>query len=148
MIQRGHGMTKNKFKIGWQKYEDVMEKQLSCTILTTVMQGMMSRNIDNEEYDEDEILEEMDLQSNGAPNIIPVSEELLKEVTMLSNFDCWMAHTNFDITPQVKEKLDNVPGIELLKICSRYRFFIGVGTMFDFSDVRKNIESTILPEGE
>jgi hypothetical protein len=148
MIQRGHGMKKNKFKIGWQKYEDVMEKQLSCPILTTVMQGMMSRNIDNEEYDEDEILEEMDLQSNGAPNIIPVSEELLKEVTMLSNFDCWMAHTNFDITPQVKEKLDNVPGIELLKICSRYRFFIGVGTMFDFSDVRKNIESTILPEGE
>ena len=141
-------MKKNKFKIGWQKYEDVMEKQLSCPILTTVMQGMMSRNIDNEEYDEDEILEEMDLQSNGAPNIIPVSEELLKEVTMLSNFDCWMAHTNFDITPQVKEKLDNVPGIELLKICSRYRFFIGVGTMFDFSDVRKNIESTILPEGE
>ena len=140
-------MKKNKFKIGWQKYEDVMEKQLSCPILTTVMQGMMSRNIDNEEYDEDEILEEMDLQSNGAPNIIPVSEELLKEVTMLSNFDCWMAHTNFDITPQVKEKLDNVPGIELLKICSRYRFFIGVGTMFDFSDVRKNIESTILPEG-
>ena len=148
MIQRGHGMKKNKFKIGLQKYEDVMEKQLSCPILTTVMQGMMSRNIDNEEYDEDEILEEMDLQSNGAPNIIPVSEELLKEVTMLSNFDCWMAHTNFDITPQVKEKLDNVPGIELLKICSRYRFFIGVGTMFDFSDVRKNIESTILPEGE
>ena len=141
-------MKKNKFKIGWQKYEDVMEKKLSCPILTTVMQGMMSRNIDNEEYDEDEIFEEMDLQSNGTPNIIPVSEELLKEVTMLSNFDCWMAHTNFDITPQVKEKLDNVPGIELLKICSRYRFFIGVGTMFDFSDVRKNIESTILPEGE
>jgi len=141
-------MKKNKFKIGWQKYEDVMEKQLSCPILTTVMQGMMSKNIDNEEYDEDETLEEMDLQSNGVPNIIPVSEELLKEVTMLSNFDCWMAHTNFDITPQVKEKLNNVPGVELLKICSRYRFFIGVGTMFDFSDVRKNIESTILPEGE
>jgi hypothetical protein len=141
-------MKKNKFKIGWQKYEDVMEKQLSCPILTTVMQGMVSRDIDNEEHDEDETLEQMDLQNNGVPNIIPVSEELLKEVTMLSNFDCWMAHTNFDITPQVKEKLNNVPGVELLKICSRYRFFIGVGTMFDFSDVRKNIESTILPEGE
>lgn len=141
-------MKKNKFKIGWQKYEDVMEKQLSCPILTTVMQGMMSKNIDNEEHDEDEMLEEMDLQSNVVPNIIPVSEELLKEVTMLANFDCWMAHTNFDITPQVKEKLNNVPGVELLKICSRYRFFIGVGTMFDFSDVRKNIESTILPGGE
>ena len=34
-------------------------------------------------------------------------------------------------------------GVELLKICSRYRFLVGVGRMFDFKDVRRKIESKI-----
>jgi len=33
-----------------------------------------------------------------------------------------------------------------LKICSRYRFFIGIGRMFDFKNVRKNIENILLKE--
>ena len=63
---------------------------------------------------------------------------------MLNNFECWMGHTNFDITPEIKNKLDTIKGVELLKICSRYRFFIGIGKMFEFSDVRKEIEDTFL----
>jgi hypothetical protein len=61
-------------------------------------------------------------------------------------FDCWMGHTNFDITPKIKEQLNKIQGVEVLKICSRYRFFIGVGKMFSFTDVRKNIEKDILPK--
>jgi hypothetical protein len=35
-----------------------------------------------------------------------------------------------------------------LNVTSRYRFFIGIGKMFNFSDVRKDIENTITSEGE
>ena len=138
----------SKLKIGWQKYEDVMEKQLSCPMLKTVMQNIMNQNMDLEDYEEMEEEELESVDTNQAASIIPMSEELLKEMTVLSNFDCWMAHTNFDITPMIKEKLNVVPGVEVLKICSRYRFFVGVGTMFNFRDVRKNIEDIILPKGD
>lgn len=141
---------KKSFKIGWQKYEDVMEKQLSCPILKTVMKNIVNQNagIDDTEKDYEDEIEQDDIDTNGHLGIIPMSEELLREVTILSNFDCWMGHTNFDITPTIKEKLNNVQGVEVLKICSRYRFFVGVGTMFNFRDVRKNIENVILPKGD
>ena len=142
-------MKKGKFKIGWQKYEDLMEKQLSSPILTTIMKNFAMQNLDLDDDTTDEDLDELvNNQDNRMPSIIPISEKLIEEMTLLSSFDCWMGHTNFDITPAIKEKLNTVPGVEVLKICSRYRFFIGVGTMFDFSDVRKTIEFSILPRGE
>ena len=75
----------------------------------------------------------------------PISEQLLEDMAMLTNFDCWMGHTNFDITKDIKEVLNEVQGIELMRVCSRYRFFIGVGKMFDFKTVRKDIEKAIIP---
>ena len=139
-------MKKVSLKIGWQKYEDIMEEQLSSPLITSIMQNMMIQNMQNEGAEDDEILEELDEHNHTVPQIVPISEQLLEEVTMLSNFDCWMGHTNFDITPKIKEQLNKIQGVEVLKICSRYRFFIGVGKMFSFADVRKNIEKDILPK--
>lgn len=142
-------MKKGKFKIGWQKYEDLMEKQLSSPILTSVIKNFAMQNLNLDEDMSDEDLDELlDRQEEKMPAIIPISEKLIEEMTILSSFDCWMGHTNFDITPTIKEKLNNIPGIEVLKICSRYRFFVGIGSMFDFSDVRKTIELNILPDGD
>lgn len=139
-------MKKGSLKIGWQKYEDIMEEQLSSPLIKSIVQNMMLQNMENIDEDDEESLDsELTSHSHYTPSIIPISEQLLEEVTMLSNFDCWMAHTNFDITPKIKEQLNKIQGIEVLKVCSRYRFFIGVGKMFNFSDVRKNIERDILP---
>lgn len=144
-------MKKGKFKIGWQKYEDLMEKQLSSPILNMVMQNIALQHLDMEDMEDDETEQGEEMyhrQSSKMPSIVPISEKLVEEMTLLSSFDCWMGHTNFDITPKIKEQLNTIPGIEVLKICSRYRFFIGVGTMFDFAEVRKAIEANILPKGD
>jgi hypothetical protein len=142
-----------KLKIGWQKYEDLIEKQLSSPILSNIMKTIAKNNAISQIEDEDEIEdieEEESIFNDNAgielnkPFILPVSQQLLEDVTMLSNYDCWIGHTNFDITPIIKEKLNRTPGIEVLKICSRYRFFIGIGNMFDFGDVRKTIEDELL----
>ena len=134
-----------KLKIGWQKYEDLIEKQLSSPMLSNIMRTIIQNNaiseIDDEEDDSDIEYEDISI---GKSLIFPVSQQLLEDVTMLSNYDCWIGHTNFDITPIVKDKLDKISGIEVLKICSRYRFFIGIGNMFDFTDVRKIIEGELL----
>lgn len=58
-------------------------------------------------------------------------------------WDCWMGYTNFDLTNKVSDKIKIIDGVEALKVMSRYTFCIGVGKMFQFSEVRKEIENAI-----
>ena len=59
-------------------------------------------------------------------------------------FDCWICHTNFPICKEEYKILnDKIPGIGAFKVISKYRFFIGVEKLFDFSDVRREIEDKI-----
>lgn len=144
---------KNKKKIGWQKYEDYIEKQLTSPMLTNILQNIAASALENVE-DDDEIDEDEDyLDQDDEKNLkvisplLPITNQLIDDISMLSSFDCWMGHTNFDLTPTIKNTLNKVHGVEILKICSRYRFFIGIGRMFDFKDVRQNIEDILL-EGD
>lgn len=146
---------KKNLKIGWQKYEDFVEKQLSSPLLGVIMEHIASKySMFNKDDDDNETDFSSDNHSDdddehgvlntGMPFMMPISPQLIDDLAMLSSFDCWIGHTNFDITPRIQEKLDCVDGVELLKVCSRYRFFIGVGHMFDFKDVRKNIENELI----
>ena len=76
--------------------------------------------------------------------MISIPETMVTEAAMTTNFDGWIGHCNFNLTDDIKNEMDNVEGIEVLKICSRYRFFIGIGKMFDFKNVRQDIENIIL----
>lgn len=142
-------------KIGWQKYEDYIEKQINSPVLSNILSNIASASaknlIDEEEEDEDEEEDYIDSKDDKKFNLltpfVPITTKLVDDILMLSTFDCWIGHTNFDITPAIKDILNTVPGIELLKICSRYRFFIGIGKMFDFKNVRQQIED-ILIEGK
>lgn len=138
-------MPKNKLKIGWQKYEDLVEKQLSSPLMKMFMANFETEQ-DSEEAEHPYAAQEDAEEYGEAPLIMPFSEKFMDDVNMTANFDCWMGHTNFDLTKEIKHSLDHVEGVEVLKICSRYRFFIGIGRMFDFKDVRKNIENILLKE--
>ncbi len=145
-------MKNKKRKIGWQKYEDLLEKQMSSPMLQTIIQQMMSYATEDEDSDEDEEDDMMEQYQGVAARsnipLLPISQQLMDDMAMLSNFECWIGHTDFDITKQIKGILNKTEGVELLKICSRYRFFIGIGKMFDFKEVRKNIEKSLIEEGE
>lgn len=58
-------------------------------------------------------------------------------------WDCWIGHTNFDITIGIAEQIEKIDGVEVLKILGRYSFFIGIGKMFDIKDVRTDIEKLL-----
>ena len=59
-------------------------------------------------------------------------------------WDCWLGHTNFSITYSIRNVLrDEIEGIEALKICGKYTFFIGIAKMFDISEVRRQVTSKI-----
>jgi hypothetical protein len=140
-------MQKYTKKIGWQKYEDFLEKQFSSPLLNTIIQNIAMQNLTLEDDDEESEIDDIDTEEKDISHLnmmLPVTRQLIEDVTMLSNFDCWIAHTNFDITPRIKDKLNSIQGVELLKICSRYRFFIGIGQMFDFKEVRNKIEESLI----
>lgn len=134
-------MKKTK-KIGWQKYEDVIENQLNSPVANYLINSFLGSvpsdnnvNLPALEDDDENIQEQF---------IITIPESLSNEISLLTNFDCWVGHTNFNITEDIKKQMNRIEGIEVLKICSRYRFFIGIGKMFSFKEVRKNIEDQLI----
>ena len=69
--------------------------------------------------------------------------QLHDKMNIINQFDCWMGYTNFDITRSVKESIEKIEGVELLSIMTRYRFFLGIGKLFKFADVRMLIEESL-----
>jgi hypothetical protein len=144
-------MQKYTKKIGWQKYEDFLEKQFSSPLLNTIIQNIAMQNLTLEDDDEESETDDIDTEEKDSSHLnmmLPITRQLIEDVTMLSSFDCWIGHTNFDLTHGLKEVLNKVPGVEVLKICSRYRFFIGIGQMFDFKSVRNDVEKAIIGDIE
>jgi len=125
-------------KIGWQKYEDVIQSEMYSPMANILIDDLASE-IEEQYDDEDEM--------QGQETLF-VPRNFYETIALMSRFDCWIGHTNFNITTSIKNKLNEVDGIEVLNVTSRYRFFIGIGKMFKFSDVRKDIENTITSEGE
>ncbi len=133
-------------QIMWQKYEDVIEEQLKSPTLSLIAGTMYDRergkyhdyDDDDDDFDDDDELPGMRLFRSNVTLSLP--EHVNNEISIVSNFECWLAHTNFQITPSIKERLNTTSGVELLKVCGRYRFLIGIGRLFKFADVRTNIE--------
>jgi len=139
-------MKKQK-KIGWQKYEDVIEDQITNPFIEHIISKISTPREDLQENFPEETEEtldfsgEDDMMESMTQGSVPISNDLVQELSLAINYDCWVGHANFNITPEIRAKLKVTPGVEALKIISRYRFFIGVGKMFDFAEVRKFIEN-------
>jgi len=58
-------------------------------------------------------------------------------------FQIWIGHANFFITPDIQEKIESVPGVEILDIHSPYCFRVGVGKAFDHIEVKSDIQKTL-----
>lgn len=127
-------------KIGWQKYEEVIEEQLTSPMASLLASNMLEPQEENDHMDHLGFIERDDKELL----LIPIPNEFYEQVLLLSNYDCWIGHTNFDITHAVKEKINKTEGVELLRIYSRYRFLVGIGKMFEFPGVRRRIEKSLL----
>jgi hypothetical protein len=140
-----------KRKIGWQKYEDIIENQINSPILETLFRSVRQPSLsglDDDDDEEGDINYEDEDHGLVLKQLIPIDPKISEMITLSSNFECWMGHANFNLTEEVRDNLKKIDGVEILKICSRYRFFIGIGRMFDFSEVRTQIQKELLLDGE
>ena len=140
---------KRKKKIGWQKYESVIEDQLTSPFLQDMLGSLQPETTREEEEEYYSIMKELqesgqEVQFVESSPQLNFSEQFINEISMLTNFDCWVGHTNFNLSKKIASELEKIEGVELLRICSRYRFFIGIGKMFDFKAVMKNLEKRLL----
>ena len=124
----------SKRKIAWEKWDvDLIEEDAIEEII-------------EDNLDEPELVEEALEFMSRIPKLVTTPMGVFQmhdKMNILNQFECWMGYTNFDITHDVQDVIETAKGVELLTILTRYRFFVGVGKMFDFSEVRKEIEALL-----
>ena len=123
-------------KIAWERWdEDVVEQE--------IVENFYDKH---EDIEDEEGVEEALAFLERIPSLVTTPMgmfQLHDKMNIMNQFDCWMGYTNFDITKSVEETIESSEGVELLSVMTRYRFFLGVGKMFSFSDVRRSIESKL-----
>jgi hypothetical protein len=130
--------------IGWQKYESALEEQWDSPLIQKLMeQTLLDEDMEMGEFEGEGINIHAE-KVITIPVPVPIPPDVASEVAVTTNFDCWIGHCNFELMDSMKDKINKVGGVELLQIRHRYRFFIGLGKMFSFSEVRKAIEEAIL----
>lgn len=135
-------------KIVWEKWNDIPPEDFE----EKKDQEVEDDSFDDGEVEEGELLFSSSLDGIYQPKYISTPIGKYKDDDNLlptKLFDCWICHTNFDLTngnnntPDHVKILEQVPGVEVLKVMTRYRFFIGVGKLFSIRDVRVDIAKAL-----
>jgi hypothetical protein len=133
-------MFKSK-RIAWENWNVLEEEMLA-------MEDEFFPPVTIEE-DEEEMPTPMHLSSllmMGSARNIETPLGIYSDTSILkpsSRWDCWLGYTNFEISKKIGNIIEEIPGVEALKIMGRYSFFIGVGRLFSIKDVRKSIEESL-----
>lgn len=78
----------------------------------------------------------------GPYGLVPVGEHGLSSKL----YKLWVAHANFDITSSIARSVAQVPGVEILRVWTRYRMWVGVANLFDTQEVQRAIERELCGE--
>lgn len=129
-------------KLAWEKWHNEVQKEK-----ITLDNGSMDNSEIIDDFDQmgdkSEFMSEMFFipRKLSTPFGLYEPDDPLCPTNM---FDCWIAHSNFPICEREYNILnDDISGLGAFKVISKYRFFIGVEKMFNFRDVRREIEYKI-----
>jgi hypothetical protein len=127
-------------KIIWEKWMDPFGDNLDET---------KWNHYDDENMDEEtEVFDHEMMKSRLSKPVKVIASPIglipYNEYTASSKiFNFWVGHTNFNLTQNIANIIEQCEGIELLDIFTRYRFRIGIGKCFIDSDVMASITEKI-----
>ena len=151
-------------RIVWQSWIDPLCGNIDKYYPKSVLEDKNTNEDENDEYSDDseEAFQKKIMQMAEDEKMSPAdmirenreksSKVLMSPIGMIpvmdhhyisDNFNLWIGHTNFDITPNIANTIQKIEGVETLEIYTRYRFRIGIGRAFDFNEVRLKIEDVI-----
>ena len=134
----------SKKKIAWESWNQIEYDIINQDNIQEILSSL-----ENEE-DEQQIMSSMPPAISSILDIRadiietpfgPVNSE--SQLKPSDRWECWLGYTNFDITHSVSNKIKTTQGVEALKVLSRYTFCVGVGKMFEFKNIRRDIENAI-----
>lgn len=116
---------------------------------------------ESEDYDESESFEDVEEELPRTGGIEMFANDLeMHEIQLMTietpfgfvsidsklkpsdRWDCWIGYANFDVSGQeFEDTITTIDGVEAFQVMSRYTFCIGIGKMFEFGEVRKDIEN-------
>ena len=139
-----------KKTILWQKFEDLIEEQFKSPIvkmITEYQNEQIQQTKEQEKLDDmfnfNDFDDEFEREHITTKPVIAMPNDISNEIYLSSSYDCWVGHTNFDLTEEMMMLINEVHGVEALKVITRYRFFVGAGRAFEFSYVRAGIEEIL-----
>lgn len=126
-------------RIEWEKYKEVFTPALE-------KDGFVDNDDDDDE--EEWTRRQFDTESRpqfsvakgpfliGPQGLIPLTEGNLPSRL----YNLWIGHTDFLLTQEAVGKIERVPGVEVLRVFSPYRFWLGIGRLFSTEEVKTSIE--------
>lgn len=141
--------NQSEIKIVWQKWSNPFGSEEEIDAMNHYLPEDIEEEIQEheEELYEPNTLEDhnKDMSMNKLRVIAtPMGILPLTENTDICNiFNFWIGHSNFDITKNIANIIEQVPGVETLDIYTRYRFRVGVGKAFVDSDVMRDINDEV-----
>lgn len=126
-------------KIIWEKWNDPFGDNLDEVKWNNYDDDNLDHETDyNNEYIKSKMNKPIKVISSPM-GLIPYNEYTAS--SRIFNF--WVGHTNFNITKNIVDIIEECDGVELLDIFTRYRFRIGIGKCFNDSDTMKQIADKI-----
>jgi hypothetical protein len=116
-------------KIIWQKWQDEIVDEIDN----------IDSEVDDDHNDEDNSKLTKQLVMVTPMGILPYNSANV----CMKNFNLWTAHTNFTISVNIANLIENVDGVETLDVFTRYRFRIGIGQAFTDSNVMRYINNIL-----
>jgi len=132
-------MSNNSFepKIVWEKWVDPFGEDID------EVKWNDYEDEDNEIYEQSEQLKnhlKKPVKVIASPlGLIPYNEYTASGKI----FNFWIGHTNFNISQELVNCLEEIDGIEILDVFTRYRFRIAIGKCFTDHGVMNNIKESI-----
>lgn len=69
--------------------------------------------------------------------------EVNDSMNPFKRFNFFLGNTNFDMTQEVSDIIEETPGVEVLEIFTRYRFVIAVAKLFNPDEVKNLITKSL-----
>lgn len=125
----------------WEKWVDPFGKDTGEAKWTDYEDDLkFFKTGEDEEQEEGIKIPEEPIKVIASPlGLIPYNEHTASSKI----FNFWLGHTNFNISDKVKYTIENIEGVEILDVFTRYRFRIAIGKCFNDSDVMNNINHAL-----
>jgi hypothetical protein len=126
----------NERKISWEAFS--LDSDFSKT-----ERDRFIENLDETDEEESEIADEL----RGLQTIIstPIGDFIKEDKgNPLRRYEHWILYANFDITEKEFVITNYIPGVISVSAISRYELMIGFAKTFSASDVKREIEKTLI----